>query len=534
MTRTRIGLFVLFQALYSLTSSGNAFRIPDEFEVYFQTEHLVDAGDISVPQAQQIIQPVIIDGKVVGNQSLFFGRVGLDGKPYAPYGPLAAVLAVPHHLAGRALASLLGIRRVPQGQGLAWVMFVGGITMLATATAAALAVVGFHRAAIALGTPAGPALWLSLMLGGATVLWPYGTSFFTEAWLAAAMVWAAALLLEARIEARPASRVIVAAALLTIAGLTKVTSVIVAPACVAAVLADRAISTRAKWQVASVLAAGIALGASMQLGWNAYRFGSPFEFGYDWSETIPVPPARAFVLSELPRGLAVLLFAPGKSLFVWAPVLILSVLNGAKLWRRDPAFIAGAATALGLGLLVYGAYLFPEGGYAHGPRHLVPIVPILALVAAGPDASGWSRTTLLSCATVGMFMAVMATRVSYLEDQALRRDQFGRPVPGYYEIIEPAPGRPNNRYRFEYLPFAMAMNTPGWKDSPALGQGPDYFYRHMQQARLQLPDGQSIPASLPVTWLAVWSVILLGAASDVFRQSVAARGSRSLPVQRGP
>ena len=32
-TRTRIGLFVLFQALYTLTSSGNAFRIPDEFEL---------------------------------------------------------------------------------------------------------------------------------------------------------------------------------------------------------------------------------------------------------------------------------------------------------------------------------------------------------------------------------------------------------------------------------------------------------------------------------------------------------------------
>lgn len=517
-TRTRIGLFVLFQALYSLTSSGNAFRIPDEFEVYFQTEHLVDAGDISVPQAQQIVQPVVVDGKVVGSQSLFFGKVGRDGKPYAPYGPLAAVLAVPHHLAGRALASLLGIPRLPQGQGLAWVMFVGGITMLATATAGALTVVGFHRAAMALGTAAAPALWLSLMLGGATVLWPYGTSFFTEAWLAAAMVWAAALLIEARAASSPAPRVIVAAALLSIAGLTKVTSLIVAPAFVAAVLAERAIDTRKRWQVAAVLAAGIAIGALMQLGWNAYRFGSPFEFGYDWSETIPIGPARAFVPADLPRGLAVLLFAPGKSLFVWAPALILAVLNAGKLWQRDRAYVAGAATALGLGLLVYGAYLFPEGGYAHGPRHLVPIVPILLLVAAGPDASGWSRTALAACAGVGIVMAMMASRVSYLEDQALRRDRLGRPVPGYYEIIEPAQGRPNNRYRFEYIPFLTAMSTPGWKDSPAIGQGPDYFYRHMQQARLQLPDGQSIPAGLPTAWLAVWGVILLAAAADLIRR----------------
>src|SRR6187431_1757015 len=190
-----IGLFVFFQSLYALTSSGNVFRIPDEFEVYFQTEHLIDAGDLSVPQATEIRQSVVANGKVVGTQSMFFGKVGVDGKPYAPYGPLAAVLAVPHHLAGRALASMMGIRRLPRAQGLAWVIFVGGVTMLATSTAAALTVVGFHRSALALGTPPRLALLLSVILGGASVLWPYGTSFFTEAFLAAAFVWAAAFLI---------------------------------------------------------------------------------------------------------------------------------------------------------------------------------------------------------------------------------------------------------------------------------------------------------------------------------------------------
>ncbi len=35
MRRPAFLLFLLFQALYGLTSSGNAFRVPDEFEVYF-------------------------------------------------------------------------------------------------------------------------------------------------------------------------------------------------------------------------------------------------------------------------------------------------------------------------------------------------------------------------------------------------------------------------------------------------------------------------------------------------------------------
>jgi hypothetical protein len=47
---------LFFLALYALTSSGNAFRVPDEFEVYFQAEHFADAGDISVPQTLSIRQ----------------------------------------------------------------------------------------------------------------------------------------------------------------------------------------------------------------------------------------------------------------------------------------------------------------------------------------------------------------------------------------------------------------------------------------------------------------------------------------------
>src|SRR5262249_10542657 len=74
--RTTLLLFVFFQALYALTSSGNAFRIPDEFEVYFQTEHLVDDGDLSIPQTLAIRQPKIVNGSVVGTEPIFYGKFG--------------------------------------------------------------------------------------------------------------------------------------------------------------------------------------------------------------------------------------------------------------------------------------------------------------------------------------------------------------------------------------------------------------------------------------------------------------------------
>lgn len=515
MTRTRIALFVFFQALYALTSSGNVFRVPDEFEVYFQTEHLIDAGDLSVPQAAAMRRPIIVRGRMVGEESIFFGRVGIDGKPYAPYGPLVAVLAVPHHLAGRGLAAMIGIPRLARGESSAWAFFVGGITMLASATAAALAVVGFHRASIALGTPVRTALLLSMLLGGATVLWPYGTSLFSEAFVAASLIWAAAFLIEARAAKRPMPHVVLAAALIVVAGLTNVASMVFAPAFVAAILAERSIAPGRRWQIASIVGGAIVLAAALHLGWNEYRFGSPFEFGYDWNRRIRVLPPRLFAIDEMPRGVAVLLFAPGKSLFVWAPMLVLSLLNAPATWRRDRALAIGLLATLVIGLPVFGAYLFPEGGFAHGPRLLVPIVPLLALAAAGPASRVHATPLLAACAVVGVLMALPATAVSSLEDQALRFDQKREPVPGYYEVTDAAPGRPRIRYRFAHIPFWTAISTEGWVSSPLIGQGPDYFFIHLQQGREDLRDGKAIPEALQWIWPVMWFVIGLTAAAVV-------------------
>jgi hypothetical protein len=518
VTRTRIALFVFFQALYALTSSGNAFRLPDEFEVYFQSEHLIDGGDLSVPQATKIQRPIMAQGKMIGTESIFYGRVGLDGRPYAPYGPLLAVLALPHHLAGRGLAAMMGIPRAARGEGSAWVFFVSGITMLASATAAALAVVGFHCASIALGTHARTALLLSMLLGGATVLWPYGTSLFSEAFVAACFIWAAAFLIDARKAVRPAPRIAMAAALIVVAGLTKFTSLVVAPAFVAAILAERSIASARRRQIASIVVGAILLAAALHFGWNAYRFGLPFEFGYDWTRRIRVMPARVFAIDEMPRGVALLLLAPGKSLFVWAPMLVISLVNAGATWRRDRALAIGLLTAIVFGLVVYGGQLFPEGGFAHGPRHLVPIVPLLALAAAGPASRAHSKPVLYACAVVGVLLSLPATAVSYLEDQSFRFTRAGDPVPGYYEVIDAAPGRPRSRYRFAHIPFVTAVRAQGWISSPIIGLGPDYFFIHLQQAREDLHDGKAIPEALAGIWALVWFLTALTAAALVLHQ----------------
>ncbi|HKY22301.1 MAG TPA: hypothetical protein VJM31_13895 [Vicinamibacterales bacterium] len=481
--RVTLWLFLLFQALYALTSSGNAFRVPDEFEVYYQVEHLIDEGDLSIPQTI--------------SSGMFFGRIGVDGKPYAPYGPLAAVLSVPHHLAARGVALLAGIPR----DHTVWTFVVSGLTMLSTSTAAALAVAGFHRAATTLGAPPSAALLLSLMLGAASVLWTYATNFYSEAWQAAAFTWAAVFLLERRITS--------ASMLLAFAGLIKVTSLVFAPGFLVAVLMDRTVPIERRLRGATSIAAALAVAVATHFAWNTFRFGDVFEFGYDWGETIPVPPARAFLLSELPRGLAVLLVTPGKSILLWAPLLLLGI---SRLRTCPRPLLWGLATTSIAGLIFYGAYLFPDGGYAHGPRHLVPIVPLLLLPAATPGPP-WRRELVTACAAIGAVIALLSVSVSFLQDQALG-DDFQSV--GYYERIEPAPGRAWNRYRLGYIPFIRTTASPDWPVSSVVGTGLDFFLLHLTRAKATVPAAAAIPGWLPLTLFLGWSALLMSAAAALW------------------
>ncbi|PYR94815.1 MAG: hypothetical protein DMF84_04085 [Acidobacteria bacterium] len=166
-----------------------------------------------------------------------------------------------------------------------------------------------------------------------------------------------------------------AAALLALAGLTKPTALVIAPGFVISALLDPHLDRAARWRAAITLSAGIGLGALAQIGWNIARFGDPLDFGYNLGAMIPVPPARAFTLGEIPRGLFVQLLTHGKSLFVWAPPVLLSALalccrtppvkeDSRPLVRTERGLLAGLIAASVAALVFYAAFLFPEGGYA--------------------------------------------------------------------------------------------------------------------------------------------------------------------------
>ena len=137
---------------------------------------------------------------------------------------------------------------------------------------------------------------------------------------------------------------------------------------------------------------------------NWVRFGSPLDSGYaDEGFTTP-----------LYVGLYGLLFSSGKSIFLYSPIALLSAAGLAWLWRSRPAEALLAAAVALVTLVYYAAWWAWYGGWAWGPRFLVPTLPFLVLpIGALLLARGWARWAALALTVVGVGVQALGVLVDF-------------------------------------------------------------------------------------------------------------------------
>jgi len=373
------------------------------------------------------VTEAIADRAALDVRPAILGVPGLHGRSYSKYGLGQSLVALPFYLVGKATAALLPPSYRLQALSLA-------CSLLNSVLLAALAAL-LPLLARRLGLASGPALWLALLAALATPLWPYAGTFFSEPLITLCLV-VALLGVWPRSAAptgpgRTAAGPLMAGLALGLAALTRLDSLLYAPPVLAAAWAWAPPGRR---RGAVTLLALPVLGALAAIGWyNAARFGSPLQSGYGrgaLGEAMDLVTQRSW--PSVAEGAWNLLASPGKGLIFYAPLTLLAPWGAWRLWRAGH----GGAVAL-LGALCLTDWLAHAnvlirwlGGWAWGPRFLVPIVPLLVLLAGGllvgPRRPRGARPAVAVLALAGLLVqvpAVLADYHPYLDALAQRYSQ---------------------------------------------------------------------------------------------------------------
>lgn len=459
MANRSFGLVLLVAFLfviYTLTSAGK-FHIVDEVSLFSVTEALAQRGAVDT-NAIAWTQWVNSPGEVLG-------AFGPDGQVYSKKGPAPALLAVPWYLLLRTIAQLdIGIGLV-QGT-LLW-------NGLITAFTAAL----LWLTALRLGYSDRVGVMLALLFGLGTIAWPYANHFFGEPLSALSLLlcfyairsfrnrghlgwmWLAGLAAGVAIATVVAHTLLVA--VLTLYWLTFFFYV---PSREGEPRAQRGQWLRALWAALAfgvpILIAGICL-----LGYNLLRFGNPFDTGYHFAS------GEGFS-TPLLTGLWGLLGSPYRGLFWHTPLFLATLFGFSRFLRRhvvEGAVIFGLSFVL---ISLYSRWWMWWGGFAWGPRFLVPLTPFWVLLLAeslaaiearwqAREARSWLTTgraiggmglLLASCAFLSVMVQLLAVSVNYVNYEIQLRSIFDT----------------DWRDPLRYGPPAQALTD--WVYSPVLGQ----------------------------------------------------------------
>jgi hypothetical protein len=291
--------------------------------------------------------------------------VFVDGHWYAAKPPGLAAASIPVYL----LLERAGMETSGDVTRALWVLHLWAVVLPALLLLVLVARVADR-------VESGFGLLAAVMLGIATLVLPFSTLFFVHV-LAAALGFAAFAVLWHERERPPRLRLVGLAGLL--AGLAALVDYPLA--LLVAVLWPYASARAGRARRAAAYAGGAAVGVGLILLYNVWAFGSPLHFPYHgWHATGEEPLGGLFgaAAPSLRVGLE-LLFVPA-GVAILAPAAVGIVLLSRRGFRAEAWTIAAASTVF----LLHNAASVqnPFGGASPGPRHLIPILPFLAVPLA--------------------------------------------------------------------------------------------------------------------------------------------------------
>ena len=338
-------LAVVLILLYLLTAAGRLTSL-DGIAMYRTAHQLVVAGQVAVPPSPE-------------------APAGRDGRHYAKYGLGQSLVELPLVLLGHTLATLTNQPddRLTQFWASLTNTFVSvGIVLVWWRFARDL---GYTRPVATAG---------AVTLAGASLLWPYARTDFSEPLLALALLSAAWCLHRWHRAPRLSwAWALAAGACGGLAFITKPTAAILCPAFALYALWLLWSSGRSRATGLRSLATSLGplvVAGGFVLAFNYYRFGSVLDLGYGDE------PVVGFT-TPLLTGVGLLLASSGKGLLWFCPAVVAGLWGWRAFARAHPPQAVLAVLLFASQLAFFGRWWAWHGDWSWGPRYLVAIVPFL-------------------------------------------------------------------------------------------------------------------------------------------------------------
>jgi hypothetical protein len=382
--RSKTGLFIFLTAffLYVAASPG---KLPGDTGVRWSV-------------ARQIVRHGCFN--LEDDFNTYNYAVGIDGKRYSFYGLGQILLFVPVTAAAFAAQSCLHLSASACDFAAQFVA-----SSLLFPAIGAMVVYVFYRLVLLLGYNSKTAVLTSLVLAGATMLFHYSVSSQEQPQIALLLLAALAFVVKNRRE--PCFFYVwMIWVFFGLAVLFRLPSLMTfGPLCAVAVI-DELVRSPYKFKVLAKWAAAALIGMSaflLLIGWYNYiRFGSPLENGYALSTATSIGGHKLFESNPI-YTLPAMLFSPGKSIFLYNPVLLLIPFAVPGFFKKERALTFAILAAVAGNFIFYSFFTAWAGDYAWSVRYTVDVLPLIVLPLASLLAGPIKRSKAI---TLGAVIAV--------------------------------------------------------------------------------------------------------------------------------
>jgi hypothetical protein len=275
-------------------------------------------------------------------------------------------------------------------------------------TVTALTVVALNLLLVELGCSWRRSLAIAVAYAFGALAWHYSGILFTEPVIALCLVVAVLGIVRHRRAGGMGSLVMVGTAA-GVAVLMRSDSVLTVAGpiglCALWVVVRTSAPLRTRFLKLAAFGAPVAIAVGIDLAYDALRFGQPLGGPYS------VDPLG--FSTPLLKGVFGLLLSPGVGLFVYTPVLLMSVLafpRFVKQWKVEGALILAL---FAVRVAFFARYWSWDGGATWGPRFLVPMIPLLLVPLAFLPRDRRIEIATIALAAVGVAIQLLGQLVPY-------------------------------------------------------------------------------------------------------------------------